>query len=166
MNFDAAVKILMSPLIEGEYAKHKKDRGGETKYGISKRRFPHIDIKNLTIPQAEALYREYFWDEMKLDKIPGALRYPVFDTGVLFGPPQAIMWLQNAVGTLVDGIIGPKTIAKVEDCDLKETYRIIFVQRARRHADQDELQLETFGNGWYARLFDITEIFLKELNKV
>lgn len=166
MNFEQSIKILMSPMIEGGYANVKRDRGGETKYGISKKRFPNVDIKNLTVPEAEALYRENFWDEMRLDEFPSALRYPMLDTGTLFGPTQAIMWLQGAIGTLVDGRLGPKTMAKLAECDLKETYRIIFVQRARRHAEQDEAQLETFGNGWYARLFDITEIFLKEINKV
>jgi len=37
---------------EGGYVNDHYDPGGETKYGISKRAFPHLDIKNLTKKKA------------------------------------------------------------------------------------------------------------------
>ena len=42
--------------IEGGYVNDPKDKGGETKYGISKRSYPHLDIKNLTLNEAEYIY--------------------------------------------------------------------------------------------------------------
>jgi len=34
------------------------DPGGLTKYGIDKASHPHVDIKNLTEPQARAIYQD------------------------------------------------------------------------------------------------------------
>ena len=41
---------------EGGYVNDPDDPGGETKYGISKRSYPALDIKNLTVEQATAIY--------------------------------------------------------------------------------------------------------------
>lgn len=43
MKFDDAVEIVLKH--EGGYVNDKKDPGGETNMGISKRAYPHIDIK-------------------------------------------------------------------------------------------------------------------------
>lgn len=51
MKFDDAVEIVLKH--EGGYVNDKKDPGGETNMGISKRAYPHIDIKNLTKSDAK-----------------------------------------------------------------------------------------------------------------
>ena len=38
---------------EGGYVNDPKDLGGETKYGITKRFYPDVDIKNLTKEDAK-----------------------------------------------------------------------------------------------------------------
>ena len=38
------------------------DASGETKYGISSRSYPAIDIASLTLEDAKAVYRLDFWD--------------------------------------------------------------------------------------------------------
>ena len=38
---------------EGGYVNDPKDLGGETKYGITKRFYPDVDIKNLTKEKAK-----------------------------------------------------------------------------------------------------------------
>ena len=43
---------------EGGYVYDKKDPGGETKFGISKRSYPNVDIKNLSLEGAKAIYRK------------------------------------------------------------------------------------------------------------
>ena len=48
-------------MFEGGYVNDPLDKGGETKYGISKRQYPHLDIKNLTKEDAGKIYyRDYF----------------------------------------------------------------------------------------------------------
>ncbi len=40
------------------------DPGGETKYGISKRSYPHEDIKHLNLKRAAWLYEQDFWNPL------------------------------------------------------------------------------------------------------
>lgn len=54
---------------EGGYVNHPNDRGGETKYGISKRQYPNLDIKNLTKEEAMKIYYEDYWVKSDADKI-------------------------------------------------------------------------------------------------
>jgi len=64
-NFQSAFEKLM--LLEGEQSNHPKDRGGLTKYGISKTAYPHLDIQNLTQKQAADLYQKDYWRPLALD---------------------------------------------------------------------------------------------------
>lgn len=107
--FDKAFEILIGH--EGGYSLDPHDRGGETKYGISKRAYPHIDIANLTLAQAKAIYRNDYWDKAKCSSLPPDLALLVFDAAVNNGVGAAIRWLQRAAGVVADGIIGPQTIA-------------------------------------------------------
>ena len=58
-SFDLAIPIVLEN--EGGYVNDPADPGGETKYGISKRSYPALDIKNLTVEQATAIYLRDFW---------------------------------------------------------------------------------------------------------
>jgi lysozyme family protein len=59
MTFDEAFDVLIGH--EGGYVNHPGDPGGETKFGISKRAYPALDIKALTLGQAKAIYRRDYW---------------------------------------------------------------------------------------------------------
>lgn len=62
MMFDLIIaKILQH---EGGYVNDPDDLGGETKYGISKRSFPNVDIKNLTRQQAIEIYRKEYYEPL------------------------------------------------------------------------------------------------------
>lgn len=91
---------------EGGYVNNPRDPGGETKYGVSKRSYPELDIKNLTIDDAREIYRRDFWDELDGDRIDGALMYQVFDMAINSGPGNAIRCLQDALGVAPDGHFG------------------------------------------------------------
>lgn len=113
MNFDSAFALLVSPTYEGGYANDPRDPGGETKYGISKRSYPSLDIKNLTRDQVRPIYRADFWGPAGCDVVPGPLKYPLFDFAVNSGPKTAVRTLQKRLGVISDGIIGPKTLAEI-----------------------------------------------------
>ena len=53
-----ALQVVLDDLIEreGGYVNDPDDPGGETKFGISKRAYPHLDIKNLTEEHAADIY--------------------------------------------------------------------------------------------------------------
>ena len=59
--FEVWVKELMHH--EGGYSNRDpvEDPGGETKFGISKRSYPNLDIKNLTIEEAEQIAHDDFF---------------------------------------------------------------------------------------------------------
>ena len=54
---------------EGGYVNDKQDAGGETRYGISKRSYPQLDIKSLTRDQARQIYFVDFWMKAKCEQI-------------------------------------------------------------------------------------------------
>ena len=94
---------------EGGYVNDPDDLGGETKYGITKRRYPRLDIRNLTIEEARAIYRRDFFDALKLGLLPERLQYIMFDGCVNQGPAWTIRALQRRAGVRQDGKIGPIT---------------------------------------------------------
>lgn len=105
--FDEAFDRLFAA--EGGYVNDPNDPGGETRYGISKRSYPGVDIKNLTIDGAKAIYRADYWAE--LDIFPDVLRFQLFDFAVNSGVETAIRHLQKALHVADDGHWGPVSIA-------------------------------------------------------
>ena len=93
-NFSKAVDFTLS--WEGEGGKADPgDPGGLTKWGITKRSFPDVDVANLTREQAIDLYHKYYWQRMGCDGLASPLDIVVFDTGVNCGPGNALGWLQG-----------------------------------------------------------------------
>jgi hypothetical protein len=95
-SFADAMKVL-GPT-EGGYVNDPVDRGGETKYGISKRAYPDLDIKNLTRAQAQAIYKRDYWDAIKADELPEAIRGLAFDAAVNQGPAKAREFIAQSGG--------------------------------------------------------------------
>ena len=91
---------------EGRYSFNPKDPGGETNWGISKRSYPNLDIRNLTEDEAKAIYKKDFWDSMRIEKLPPLIQFDVFDTSVNAGRQKASQLLQRAVGVVEDGLLG------------------------------------------------------------
>lgn len=54
---------------EGRYTRGKNDYGGETKFGISKRMYPDLDIAALTMEQAFRIIEEDYWNFYRLGEI-------------------------------------------------------------------------------------------------
>ena len=81
---------------EGGYVNDPKDPGGETKYGISKRAFPDVDIKAINKEDAKKIYMDNYWTPSKSESIPENLRHIYFDMVVNFGIRGAGKVLQRA----------------------------------------------------------------------
>lgn len=109
-DFKAAIGYVLDN--EGGYVNDPNDPGGETNFGISKRSYPNVDIRNLTRDGATAIYLRDFW---KFDGLNDQrLATKLFDEYVNQGT-HAIRALQQSLGYIqagpivADGNYGPAT---------------------------------------------------------
>ena len=98
---------------EGGYSDGQGDPGGETKFGISKRSYPTIDIAKLTREDAQAIYLRDFWVRGRMEDYDPAIGFQLFDIAVNSGIETAVRMLQRAAGVVDDGHVGPITLAAV-----------------------------------------------------
>jgi lysozyme family protein len=135
---------------EGGYVNNPKDPGGETNWGISKRSYPTLDIKNLTQDDAKAIYKRDFWDKCRCDDLPVELDFALFDCAVNSGVKQAIILLQRALGVTEDGVFGKMTehaVSKFYPDTITARYlgcRLRFMTELR--------PWDTFAKGWARRI--------------
>jgi lysozyme family protein len=126
-NYDECFRHVLGS--EGGYGADPRDRGnwttgrigeGElkgTKYGISAMAYPHLDIQNLTLEDAKAIYKTDYWDKIEGDHLPYGVDLCTFDPAVNSGVSRGAKWLQRAVGVEADGDVGQATIEAVELAD-------------------------------------------------
>lgn len=93
--FDILIQKILQH--EGGYVNNPSDKGGETKYGITKARYPNLDIKTITKAQAIEIYRKDFYIPLKISSFTNInLALNVFDMGVNAGKSTAIRLLNEA----------------------------------------------------------------------
>lgn len=135
---------------EGGYVFHADDPGGETKFGISKRAYPNLDIKNLTREQAIEIYRQDYWNRINGDKLPEEIAYQVLDAAVNHGIGNAIRMLQRAVNVADDGYWGPRSERALAS---KHPADVVLLYIAERLEFYTKLStFSTFGKGWVRRI--------------
>ena len=143
---------------EGGYVNDPKDLGGETKYGITKRFYPDVDIKNLTIEQATEIYKKDYWDKNKVESLPQNLWHIYFDMCVNMGKRTAVKVLQRAAVNKgrdieVDGGLGPMTIGALKGVELDRVraFRVkYYVDLITARPEQEKFYL-----GWFRRATEV-----------
>ena len=144
---------------EGGYVNDSADPGGETKFGISKRSHPELDIKNLTLEQAREIYFTEYVKAHKIDLLPEWLQEVVLDWTVHSGSGVAVKELQRMLGVkAVDGKIGFETALAARGVGnpisfvrLYQAQRIRFMGRIVR----TNKTLSKFLPGWLNRVLDL-----------
>jgi len=114
--FTAAVAVLLAH--EGGYVNDSSDPGGETKYGISKRAYPELDIANLTEADATEIYYRDYWFRQPWSKFAPTVACKLLDCGVDIGIKSVNVCLQRALracGKPVaeDGVLGQLSVDAV-----------------------------------------------------
>lgn len=151
---------------EGGYVNDPADAGGETKYGISKRAFPQLDIANLTKEQAGEIYQSIYWDRVGfgLDTVAEDYARPrfaicIFDTAVNMGVGRAQKLAQKAANAIPDGKWGPLTRkAFMERSDALLVEMLLFYRRqAYRDIVASKPSQEKFLKGWLNRVKSLQE---------
>lgn len=165
-SFDMAFKEVLG--IEGGYVDDKNDNGGETKYGISKRSYPNVDIKNLTLDGAKEIYYKDFWNTKPLELSlidDEKIAIELFDTAVNMGVGVAARFLQEALNLMnrnqkdwndlkVDGFCGKVTLMAYKKARKHILIKILNGLQFCRYktiCENDPSQENNF-NGWMKRV--------------
>lgn len=149
--FDRALGFVLER--EGGLVNNPSDPGGLTKWGISKRSYPDLDIENLTREQAAEIYKKDYWARCRCDDLPGPVAFVVFDEAVNQGPGAAIKDLQKALGVSADGVIGPMTMKAVEGMSTYDLLEGLVAERMFRYVTtlNSSPWLYKFAKGWVNR---------------
>ena len=154
--FNEIIEVVLKH--EGGYVNDPTDLGGETKYGITKRFYPDVDIKNLTIEQAKQIYKDDYWDKNRVESLPQNLWHIFFDMCVNMGRRTAVKVLQRSANNKgrdidVDGGMGPATIKALKGVELDRVraYRVKFyVDLITSKPEQEKFFL-----GWFRRATEV-----------
>jgi lysozyme family protein len=151
---------------EGDYSNDDGDRGGETRFGISRLQYPLLDIANLTRNAAIEIYWRDYWLKFHFDRLPALIAAKVLDLAIVMGPANAVMCLQSATRACRDyrivnyriardgvigaetlevvGLIDPGTLLVAIRCEAASTFRLI-AERAPTN--------QKFLEGWLNRAY-------------
>lgn len=155
--FDRAVEFILR--YEGDVSNDPRDSGGLTKFGISQKAYPALDILGLTREGAIEIYRQKYWDLCKCSQLPAPLGLILFDSAVNQGPTAAVRLFQKSLGVSADGMIGPETIAASFRVNLRATTSEFIARRAYQYALHPEVG--RFGLGWFRRLSECHQVSLE-----
>lgn len=145
--------------VEGGLTNDRQDFGGLTKYGISQRSYPNLDIANLTVDQALSIYEHDYWDKYLLSLITSQIiANQLFLLIVNCGGNEAIKIIQTAIvrrgmKIIIDGEIGSVTISAINMCNpfsLSESMRVAECKHYLEIVDNNKSQ-EKFFEGWIRR---------------
>lgn len=149
---------------EGGYQDMYDDRGnwtsgkvgvGElkgTKFGLSAMTYPKLDIKNLTIEQAKAIYFEDWWIELGMENFRPAMQYQMFDAAINHGMRNATKFIQRASGAVDDGIIGKNTMKAIKSKDINDLLMLFLAERLDFFTRIDTFKI--YGKGWTRRIVE------------
>lgn len=150
---------------EGGFTKDRRDPGNwtggrvgrgrlvGTKFGIAANSYPNLDIRNLTLADAEAIYRQDYAARIRYDELPAGVDHVTLDLAINSGVKRAALMLQETLGVEADGWIGPKTIAIALS---RDWFLTIDALCDRRLGWLRSLKTwKTYGRGWTRRIKDV-----------
>jgi len=123
---DRAFQKAISYIIQHEesgYISNLNEKGGETKYGISKRAYPAVDIKNLSLEDAKKIHYIDHWLKNKCHFMPTyELALKLLSLSINVGSLKAGRLVQRALrgfGRMLieDGVINAQTLDVINNVD-------------------------------------------------
>ena len=155
-NFERCLELVLKS--EGGYINHKDDPGGRTNLGVTQAVWEEWvghpvsenDMKALTAEKVAPMYEMKYWRTSYCEKLPVGVSLLVFSMAVNSGSGRAVKLLQRTLGLVEDGVIGAKTMAKIQECsptDLVEKY-----SKTRQAFYEGLKTFPIFGKGWLNRV--------------
>lgn len=162
-------------LVEGGYTYHKNDKGGETKYGITKetaRRYGYQgEMKDLTKQTAQKIFEARYYKANKLDQVKNdKMALSILDFVINSGrygikkAQEAINKIYGRAVVSVDGSNGPQTLKylnQVEPAKFLAVYHSLQREFYNAIVKNDQTQ-KVFLNGWLNRV-KIKENYIKNV---
>jgi lysozyme family protein len=154
-NFRDCLELVLKA--EGGYVDHPKDPGGRTNLGVTQRVWEEWighpatekDMRELTPAIVAPMYEMRYWRTSYCEKLPRGLDLLVFSMAVNAGAGRSVKLLQDAIGVVADGVIGPNTMAKINEANVETL--IDKFSEARRAYYRGLKLFPVFGRGWLNR---------------
>jgi lysozyme family protein len=113
------------------------------------------NMRALTPFIVKPFYKAMYWDKIKGDQLPNGVDYAAYDLAVNSGVGRAAKFLQTISGVTADGVLGPKSMGAIRECDPAQTVdalcnmRLDFLKRLPT--------FDTFGKGWSRRVAEVKD---------
>lgn len=156
-NFQSCLAFTLAA--EGGFTDNPSDPGGATMAGVTLATYrawkndqslAPSDLRLIASADLAAIYEQMYWATNSCDDLPAGVDLMTFDMDVNAGDMRSAKLLQSAVGTPIDGAIGPET--------LKAANSIYAVTLINSLADlqtafyQSLSTFGIFGKGWLKRV--------------
>lgn len=155
-NFKQCLDLVLKS--EGGYSNHSQDPGGMTNLGVTKRVWEEYTgheadektMRGLTPEKVAPLYEQRYWRPTYCEVLPRGLDLLVFSMGINGGPGRAVKLLQQSIGCVPDGVVGPRTMELIKSSNVAEL--IAKYSDARRSYYRSLKTFNVFGKGWLNRV--------------
>jgi len=140
---------------EGGWVNNSNDPGGETNLGVTKAVWeewvghPVATLKNLTKADVAPLYEQKYWRPCYGEVLPRGLDFLCFSFGINAGCGRSIKLLQQSIGVVSDGIVGPRVMQKLRESNITNVIKSF--SESRREYYRSLKNFPIFGKGWIAR---------------
>lgn len=121
-----------------------------SRYGISSRYHPGVDVTNMTRDGAISIFLKEYWPA-GADALPDYLSIPLMSFAVVEGAMEAAYTLQRALVVKVDGDIGKGTVAAAASTLADRDKFLVAFGRACRKRFAESPRWILDGEGWEAR---------------
>lgn len=146
---------------EGGFVNNPADPGGATLWGVTLKTYRNNfgrdktidDLKRMTYQEWRMIMKNGYWDKCKGDLIKNQSVAEILADWCVNAGTVAIKRVQWILGVSVDGIIGKKTIAALNNMDQRYLHYTIKEARVKYYKDlaEKKSQLSIFLNGWLNR---------------